>query len=245
MRHILLILAFFLTATVVAAQIAERDLREISPDSPVKGSLVIQGLRPEGDRLDVDLEAQLPSLFDEIDNTMRARGNLGDCGARLYWRGPTRMRSGGAELKVRTRIAAEVWICSDFLETILAKSTHDADLILSHDWDDRAKKLHVDIRIDNIRDFPDEVEGVLRDYGVPFSRRFEVPIGDRDSLARLDPSLESLRFEANGARGVTLAATLSANSAAAIAQLREATGFELSEWIGQSANRFGRWFLGR
>ncbi|WP_323767075.1 hypothetical protein [Antarctobacter sp.] len=239
-----LILFLFLTAAPAFAQIAERDLRALSPQSPVKGTLVLQALRSVDDRLELDLDVRMPALFDEIDSQMRGRGNLGDCGARLYWRGPTQMRSGGDTLRLRTRIEGELWVCSSLLKTVLGESTHDADLSLRPVWDSTSRRLSVQIEIDNIRDFPDDLERVLKDNGVPFSRRLNVPLGEGDMLKRLAPSLETHRFARDGNRGVTLSVRLSADRAEAITLLLDDANIDLSRQIGGTAARFGQWLLG-
>lgn len=244
MPRFALILALSLMAQAAAAQIAERDLRDLSPDSPVSGTLALTMLTPVDDRLQIRLEARMPQLFDEIDSQMGARRNLGNCQARLRWKGPTRLRSADETLRIRTRFSGELRICSSILKTTIVKGTHRADLSLHPQWDVERQRLFINVRIDDIYDIPDALENILQDKGVPFSHQLEVRLGDRDALRQLDPKFESIRFDPNGRRGVTLSIVLSADREAVFNKLRSELGLSLTDILGNRASGFGHWLFG-
>lgn len=232
-----------------AAPLLERDLRSFDPGSPITGQIRLDEATRQDDRLRLAISGHFPNVLDELDQQMRQRGNMGEeCGVRVFWTGPTRLRSGGEALFLTGRARFELWACARiFGETIKTKalqSTHDLDISLRPVWDPSTRDLWLDVRLDNIRDFPGEAEQILRRAGVRFSRRVAVPLGAPDRLQVLAPVLERLWFDPSGDRGAALRLELSADFTATIALLREETGIDLTSLLADSLRRFGGWLFG-
>lgn len=249
MRYLVFGLMLSCFASLAGAQGFSRDIRAIDPASPISGTIALGDVAQNGDRLRLELAGRFPALLDELDTQMRARGNLGDeCGVRLFWTGPTRFRQGGETLRLTGRARFELWGCVKIFgsttKTRMLESTHDLELSLQPVWDADERKLWLDVRLDNIREFPGEGEQILRRAGVKFSKRVDVPLGDQDRLRQLDPQLESYSFEQVGDRGAGLSVTLSADRLSLIDLLREEAGIDIQSMLSQSLRRFGGWLFG-
>ncbi|WP_146345821.1 hypothetical protein [Falsiphaeobacter marinintestinus] len=188
----------------------------LDPDTPVSGTLSVNSLTPNGDRLDLSLSAAAPTVLDQLDTLARNAGNLGSCEARLYWEGPTRVTSAqGDRADLTTRVRGEFWACSPF-KTRLIRDTKTVDLALTPIWHPDPPGLSLKVEITNIHNVPGDFEAALRASGVRLSDELEVPLGDHDLLSTLAPQVHSLQVSAPpGAAGLTITTDLSLDRAAA------------------------------
>lgn len=192
----------------------------LDPDTPVSGTLTINDLTPNGDRLDLSLSAAAPTVLDQLDTLARSAGNLGSCEARLYWEGPTRVTSAqGDHADLTTRVRGEIWTCG-FLTTRLIRDTKTVDLALTPIWNPDPPGLRLKVEITNIHNVPGEFVAALRASGVGLSDVLDVPLGDPDLLSTLAPQVHSLQVTApQGAAGLTITTDLSLDRTAAQAMM--------------------------
>ena len=228
-----------LSCVARAEPLGEVAFSDLNPDTDVTGTLIVQSLTPVDDTLELKLTAVAPRLFEELDAKGQGRGNLGSCELRLYWVGPTRVRAAQAlRVDVTSRARLEGWSC--FLgKTRLLRDTKTLDFAITASWAAQPTAIDLNVDLTDIRNFPDELEGVLRDLGVSMSDTTDLPLGKPEDLAALKPRIAALAFSAEpGGVGLTLDATLVLDRAGAMSLLiKPGSGAELRQML--MGNVFG------
>jgi len=172
------------------------DLSRFLVGEAVSARVDLHGIQAKGDRCHLDVTLSAPRLWSDLDAKARARGNLNSSRNRLYWVGPTRFRGieGGNTVLLTSRARYESWaIVKVFGSEIKNKNFQDTktvDFLLRPRWDAAGDRLSLDYEIQNVRNFPGEIERVLKRSGVEFggSANFRVPRDD--AMQQLDPRIE-------------------------------------------------------
>ena len=153
------------------AQSSEFSLQSLFSGSGVTGTLSLQNVEQVEERCALTLIATLPSLFAELDQIGRSKGNMGSSRNRLYWVGPTRLRGVGqpGTILLTSRARYESWtyidIGIDKIKTRNFRDTKTVDLSLGVNWKNQTDTLSLNYEIQNIRTFPGSIESGLRSLG--------------------------------------------------------------------------------
>ena len=232
-----------------AADGYERPLSDLVPNLPVSGTLAVTGdPKREGDRISASVTISAPDLFRDLDALGRGRGNMGSFEHRLYWVGPTSLSGieDGRVVRLASRARYENWIrikvLFDEIKNKNFQDTKGKDLTVEPDWLPGEKLLRLEYRLDNIRNFPGELERILQDLGVRFGGETELRITDDAAFAALDPEIHSWTARAiNNNAGLAFDVDLSVDAAAAALYLGDRLDLVESakESIGQVFGLFG------
>lgn len=74
-------------------------------------SMEIVDPNEDSPKMFVKLSADFPHFVKNLDEILQARGNLGGCLDRIFWRGNTSAVRFGEELRLSSRIGYERWLC--------------------------------------------------------------------------------------------------------------------------------------
>ena len=74
-------------------------------------SIEIEGSNEDPSRMLIKISAGFPHFVKNLDEILQARGNLGGCLDRIFWRGATSVADSGEELHLSSRIGYERWLC--------------------------------------------------------------------------------------------------------------------------------------
>lgn len=197
-------------------------LSHLVRDISVSGTVDFTSL-PElqGDRLAMGLRIEVPTLFAHLDAIATARGNMGSCSRRLYWIGPTRLTRIDANGAVRltSRVRYEQRTCGR-IKITWGRTTRQVELTLRPEWIAENRSVRLNYRIDNIRNFPNWLESLLRELGVDLSGHSTITAGEGEMLDRLDPDIEAWAFESlNDGRGLAITIEMRVDGAAGLAMV--------------------------
>lgn len=156
----------------------------------------------EGSRIVIEVNAEFPSFARKVDEILKAKGNLGGCQERYFWRGNTRLHRGGQTLKVTSRLGFEAWTCprpirlpfGGQISIPRARVFGDARDVNWTLFIEQApiESLHVSARVDNIVGWPDWFEDIL---GVRITEKLAVEIPEYCGTCRCSEVADSLRPE--------------------------------------------------
>ena len=196
-----IIATLFLMALPVQGE--ETALRTVE-SGPLKG-ITIEPDPDDNSRMLLHLDALLEDFTDDIDKHLH--GDLvPGCSKRAYRSGRTEIRSGGKHISLRTSFRAEWWSCVLF-KTRLVRSTHPVHWSMRLNTPARLDELHVSAYLDNIKDFPDELEELFDLRGKLTSIKVPVPpecgkCSCSDLAEKLKPVAERFRFEPQSKHGL-------------------------------------------
>ena len=174
------------------------------------GPLTGISVEPDPDdssRILLHLDALLENFANDIDKHL-----VGDlvsgCSKRVYRSGATRIRSAGTRVDLRTSFRGEWWSCVLF-KTRLVKSTHPVHWSMRVNAPARLDNLHVSAYLENIKDFPDELEALFDLRAKLTSIRVPVPAqcgkcSCADLADKLQPVAERFRFESVSEGGLLI-----------------------------------------
>lgn len=203
------------------AQIASFALMDVAPKSPVPGIVTVDTVVRAGQDYRVTLTVHSDTLFADLDQIGRAQGNIGSNTSRLYWVGPTRgSHVAGRTTFVTTRARFEHWaiikLLFDTVKTKTIQETKTVTISVVPTWSP-PRTLSLAYRIENIANFPDDLERRLQHLGVSFGGRTTVTIADEALFEALNIRVHDIkpRLIADG-RGLALNIDVSLNRAAAL-----------------------------
>lgn len=221
-----LIVIFFISnisATSTIADLYSVDIRRIDPDFPVDATLFVEKYDADRSRTTAAFRIEAPNFFAQADAIGRAKGNMGSSRNRLYWVGPTRFTGtdGGWGFTARSRARYESWtyveLIFDTLKTKNFQDTKTVDLAISPTYQPTTGVITIEYKLLNIRNFPGELEQILRWLGVEFSNSTTIKMHDLKLARDVSLRLEGLRMSSpNGGAGLTAHIVVSFDTAAAL-----------------------------
>ena len=235
-------LAFGQSTWLGPAQFAHAQAIPLSlvvPNTFVEGTIeVLEPPMIDGTRLVIQAWIEAPSLFASLDALTVGRGNLGSCTRRLYWVGPTRLSRSPTDgvLAVTSRARYELWICESWLTTLLSRDTKTIDMLAWPSWNAEDRSLALTYRIDNIRNFPNDLENLLQRLGVEFSGRNRVYVSNSADFEQLGLNLRAWQLhDLNEGRGIAISLTIDMDAGAATAlALRHIGSADLVPEMGEA-----------
>ena len=178
------------------------------------GGLILDADPDDPSRIVARLKASFhwPSLVQQIDSHLSARGNFNTCGNRVYWASGTTMRSvgPGATISFSSNVRYESWICARALfgfTTKLGQNTESLDWRLSLDTS-QIDKIQAKLQVEGIDNMPPSIEEIL---GLRVGEVVKIPWPDDCGLCQcseiqsaLQPNVEGASFEYDGAETLNL-----------------------------------------
>ena len=170
----------------------------------------------QGPRFTISVRMKFPDFATNLDKILSARGNLGKCQQRFFWRGDTSMHGGGKTLNMTSRVAYEAWLCIKHIDNLrIAGDARNVDWTLFVQ-PAPLDQLYVSARVNDIRGWPNWIEAA---FGVRITENVELALPTScgtcscmDVVKSVLPRLDDSEFTVEKDGTLLVAATLSVDN---------------------------------
>ena len=157
------------------------------------------------DRLELVFDLVAPTVLTDLDQTLRARGQLRGSYPKIKWRGPTRLLRAAPNGRLLLQGDVDIKYTSIFD----GWDTKRVDFWVTPRWNPENRVLAVSVDVANVHSVPGSVENALRKIGVQSGRTIALADLADPKLDAADPSFAFGRAQYIESGGLTLTLHLS------------------------------------